>query len=300
MQGFPKNKSVKGVFSSVTKAFVEGIIPTINPTEDEIDQVLSFLNMTRGRVNCAYCGGPYTEWDHFRPLVKDKRPTGYITEINNLVPSCGKCNFSKGNKEWQVWFKSTARLSPTTRQVENLDQLYASLLYFEAKTKPLIIDFSKLEKHPMWIKYWESHKNLKNLISEINDIGLELKALIQKDFEFKKLAIPKTILTSETTKKDKIVILWDMLIKAATKKYVITYQEVADGLGIIARGVSPYLAPIEEFCEINNLPKLSCLVVSKTTQKLSTGYVVQNTSLEMDRLEVYDYNWSETKLDFNK
>ena len=47
--------------------------------------------------------------DHLRPLVKDKEPTGYISEIHNLVPSCGKCNQSKGNKEWKAWMRRDPR-----------------------------------------------------------------------------------------------------------------------------------------------------------------------------------------------
>jgi hypothetical protein len=30
-------------------------------------------------------------------LVEEKEPIGYISEIRNLVPVCGKCNQSKGN-----------------------------------------------------------------------------------------------------------------------------------------------------------------------------------------------------------
>jgi len=38
-------------------------------------------------LQCSYCGTPATEWDHLRPLVMNKKPTGYISEIHNLVPA---------------------------------------------------------------------------------------------------------------------------------------------------------------------------------------------------------------------
>ena len=33
-------------------------------------------------------------------------PTGYITEIHNLVPCCSACNSLKGKKEFVDWYKS--------------------------------------------------------------------------------------------------------------------------------------------------------------------------------------------------
>ena len=70
--------TIKQRISSITNAFVSGIIPVIEPTESEIKNVLDILNIDVKNVVCAYCGDKCTEWDHFRPLVVNKRPTGYI------------------------------------------------------------------------------------------------------------------------------------------------------------------------------------------------------------------------------
>ena len=88
--------------SSITNAFVNTLIPQIPPTVEEIEQALTVLAMDPADVRCAYCGDAKTEWDHLRPLVVKQRPTGYITEIANLVPACGKCNQSKRNAEWRI------------------------------------------------------------------------------------------------------------------------------------------------------------------------------------------------------
>src|SRR5687767_102420 len=82
--------------SSITNAFVNSLIPVIEPSAAEIAEALTILGMTVEDVRCAYCGDVASEWDHLRPLVVGRRPTGFISEIGNLVPSCGKCNQSKG------------------------------------------------------------------------------------------------------------------------------------------------------------------------------------------------------------
>src|SRR5437660_7675274 len=77
--------------SSITNAFVNAIIPVVPPSVEEIEEALRILGMQPDDVRCAYCGDKSSEWDHLRPLVKGRRPTGFISEIGNLVPSCGKC-----------------------------------------------------------------------------------------------------------------------------------------------------------------------------------------------------------------
>jgi len=89
------------------------------------------LGMTSEIFQCAYCGDKASEWDHLRPLVKNKKPTGYISEIHNLVPSCGKCNQSKGNKEWKIWILSKAALSPATRGIPDIEQRIKRLEAYE-------------------------------------------------------------------------------------------------------------------------------------------------------------------------
>ena len=91
----PTPMKITGRPSSITNAFINSIIPVISPTTDEeVKNALDILDMTPELFQCAYCGGTASEWDHLRPLVKDKKPTGFISEIHNLVPSCGKCNQS--------------------------------------------------------------------------------------------------------------------------------------------------------------------------------------------------------------
>lgn len=88
----PRPVNIAGRTSSVTNAFVNGVIPTRRPTEQDVEEVLRILELNAVDLRCSYCGDRATEWDHLRPLISAKRPTGYISEIANLVPACSKCN----------------------------------------------------------------------------------------------------------------------------------------------------------------------------------------------------------------
>ena len=61
----PTPVKIIGRTSTITNAFVNGIIPVIEPSDEEIDKALNVLGMTRDTICCAYCGDTYTEWDHF-------------------------------------------------------------------------------------------------------------------------------------------------------------------------------------------------------------------------------------------
>lgn len=174
----PKPVTISQRSSSITNAFVNGIIPVIQPTEDEIDQVLTTLGMNRNNICCAYCGNPYTEWDHFRPIVKDKKPTGYVSEIHNLVPSCGKCNQSKGNKYWKDWILSEAAQSPKTRKIQNLDERIKRLEDYESRFTPVWFDFEVLVGKEKWNEYWENYEELIQAMRDCQILSNEIRKSI--------------------------------------------------------------------------------------------------------------------------
>jgi hypothetical protein len=152
----PKPVRITGRSSSITNSFVNGIIPVVPPTVEQIDEALRILGM-EGTVVCAYCGDPASEWDHLRPLVIGKQPTGYISEIHNLVPACGKCNQSKGNKPWRTWMFSSARLSPETRGIAGLEQRANRLAAYEEWETPTLIDFASVVGDQLWDEHWRNH-----------------------------------------------------------------------------------------------------------------------------------------------
>lgn len=149
----PTPIAITARLTSVTNAFVNTIIPVVAPTQAEVESALQILEMADAPA-CAYCGDPWTEWDHLRPLVVNRRPTGYISEIDNLVPACGKCNQSKGNREWKTWIVSTAARSPKTRNVGDLDQRIKNLATYEASTNPTRLNFEQIVGAEAWDQHW--------------------------------------------------------------------------------------------------------------------------------------------------
>ncbi len=161
----PKPVRITGRSSSITNSFVNGIVPIIWPTEDQIDEALAILGMS-AMVVCAYCGDGATEWDHLRPLVIGKQPTGYIHEIHNLVPACGKCNQSKGNKAWQAWMFGPARLSPLTRGVSGLEARAERLTAYEEWGTPTQVDFAAVVGEELWAQHWRNHEAILQLMRD--------------------------------------------------------------------------------------------------------------------------------------
>lgn len=118
----PKVMKIIGRSSTLTNSFVAAIMPVINPRPEEIREVLNTLEIDPRKLECAYCGKQTDTWDHFKPLVINKRPSGYITAISNLIPSCGKCNMSKRNVDWKEWMLGDAPLSPKSKKISDLDK----------------------------------------------------------------------------------------------------------------------------------------------------------------------------------
>jgi hypothetical protein len=140
--------------SSLTNAFVNSLIPVIAPTAEEVGEALRILGQSHDDVRCAYCGDKSSEWDHLRPLVRGRKPTGHISEIGNLVPSCGKCNQSKGNKNWRDWMLGKSPLSPAMRGVEDLQTRVARLESFEMWRPSEPIEFEHIVGSAPYSKYW--------------------------------------------------------------------------------------------------------------------------------------------------
>jgi hypothetical protein len=178
----PPGKFVKltGRTSTLTGLFVVTLTPYIPPTAHEVDEALSILGMTRGHCVCAYCGGVKTEWDHFRPTVSGKAPTGFITEIANLVPSCGRCNQSKSGAYWREWINGGAKKSPRTLKVPGLDEKVARLDEFEVWRKPTKVNYEKLVEADVWAKHWKYHADILRMLSRAESHAQDLRKNIEK------------------------------------------------------------------------------------------------------------------------
>lgn len=179
----PVPVKITGRTSSITNAFFNGIIPVIEPSVDDIEEALSALGMDENTVCCAYCGDKITEWDHLNPLIKNKRPTGYITEIHNLVPACGKCNQSKGNKPWKEWILSGAAQSPATRGVPDLDERIRRLEKYEKKFEPAKIDIESIIGEELWSQHLSNLERLHSFMNECQELSDQIKGIVSEAYK---------------------------------------------------------------------------------------------------------------------
>ncbi|MGB9072402.1 MAG: HNH endonuclease [Terriglobales bacterium] len=175
----PSKGRVDGRTSSITAAFFQVITPVVSPSDGEVDEALAVLGMVKGGCCCAYCGDPRTEWDHFRPIVKGRQPTGYITEIANLVPACGKCNQSKGNKNWKEWMLSAAARSPKQRGISDIAERVARLEAYERWREPICIDYAAIVGPERWSQYQNLLNTAVAHLTEAQKVALELQAIIK-------------------------------------------------------------------------------------------------------------------------
>lgn len=179
----PTPVKIAGRTSSITNSFVNGVIPAITPSDEEIALALEALGMDASDVRCAYCGDPATEWDHLNAIVRDKRPTGYITEIHNLVPACGKCNQSKGNKLWRKWMFGSSPLSPASRGVEDIKLRTERIAEYERRFPPVRIDFETVVDGDLWESYWDAHRSLIEEMRRCEELAAAVRAEISSQAE---------------------------------------------------------------------------------------------------------------------
>lgn len=176
----PNPVTIMGRSSSITNSFVNGIIPSIEPSEEEIKEALTVLEQNEEDVRCVYCGDKKTEWDHLHPLIINKKHTSYITEISNLVPACGKCNQSKGNSDWKEWMVSSAEKSPKTRGVPDLEKRIKTIEKYDNYFKKRLVNLEELAGKELWEKYQRAYDSIIFNMESAQKIMDEIKQKIIK------------------------------------------------------------------------------------------------------------------------
>jgi 5-methylcytosine-specific restriction endonuclease McrA len=176
----PSTMTVTGRSSSITNAFVNAIIPVVEPTEAEELEALRILGMSPDDIRCAYCGDRATEWDHLRAIISNQEPTGFITEIANLVPACGKCNQSKGKTHWRTWMEGKAKLSPRSRGIPDTERRISCLQAYEAWRIPRKVDFAALAGPEMWQRHRQNWRSVLDLMKKSQELAEEIRSIVAK------------------------------------------------------------------------------------------------------------------------
>ncbi len=172
--------SVTGRSSSITNAFINAIIPVIEPTEKEEFEALEVLGIAPNNIRCVYCGDKATEFDHLNPIIRNQEPTGYITEIANLVPSCGKCNQSKGASSWRNWIVGSAALSPKTRNIPDIEERILRLAAYEKWRQPRKMDFPSIVGPELWKRHRQNWEGVLALLKSSRILADEIRILVKK------------------------------------------------------------------------------------------------------------------------
>lgn len=182
----PKPVTIMGRSSSITNSFVNGIIPIVVPTDKQIREALKVLGQDENDVRCVYCGDKKTEWDHLYPLIMNKKHSGYITEIANLVPACGKCNQSKGNSNWKEWMLGDAKKSPKTRGIVDLQERINTIEKYDNYFHKTIVNLEELAGEELWDKYNKSYNAIISEMESTQKILDEIKQKISNHKDIKK------------------------------------------------------------------------------------------------------------------
>lgn len=151
--------------TSLAASFVHAIIPR---RLDDNEQSRLFKAVGIDPQRCVYCGDPATDMDHFRGLVKGGRPSGHFHTSDNVVPSCGPCNQSKGGAEWRKWLTGNARRSPSRREISDLEDRIERLSRFEKEAQPFSNpeSFEKLVGAELWEPYWDKLEQIGRILVE--------------------------------------------------------------------------------------------------------------------------------------
>lgn len=152
---FRKTLKITSRTSSVTNGFVQAIIPCLEPTDAERTEAFLVLGIDSGNPTCVYCGSPATDWDHLRPLVKGKRPTGYFTGIQNL-----------------------AKGSPKSRRIAGFASRIAALESFEAWSRHDPIEMREIVGSETWDSYWARLETIERQMHDAQREAVVIRAKI--------------------------------------------------------------------------------------------------------------------------
>lgn len=124
---------------------------------------------------CAYCGKKATHLDHLHALIIDRMPTGYGTEVANLVPCCTECNQPKGNMYWEDFMRSDMCHhigdSETSNTETAMEKRIANISEFQKAMPPKKVNINE----DVLAQWKEMLYDFDKRLKEAQDILLEIK-----------------------------------------------------------------------------------------------------------------------------
>ena len=120
----PQRITTGFAFSYVERALKEGLANR-QFGKAEMATILEFFG--NDPPECVYCGSTEVKrWDHLIPVSE-----GGETVLGNMVPACGRCDDSKQHYPFEEWMFGSARFSPTSRQVPDVEERIQRIKAYE-------------------------------------------------------------------------------------------------------------------------------------------------------------------------
>lgn len=92
--------------------------------------------------------------------------------------------------------------------------------------------------------------------------------------------------------------IWQVLIAAANNRQILTYEIVAELIGLGRKGaiaIKLYLAIIMRYCKRYHLPPITALIVQKGVGRPGGGLKTLSNDPDRDREKVFAHNWFQLK-----
>src|SRR6266545_5524424 len=139
----PRSTSLPWVFALLERAITDSL-STRRFGKSEMLKILGFFGSDP--PVCAFCGTPdISRWDHLIPVT-----LGGETVLGNMVPACGKCDDSKGQKPYGEWIESAVPGSPASRGVADVQQRRLRIQEYQAtfgySPRPLLTRLTRDEQ----------------------------------------------------------------------------------------------------------------------------------------------------------
>ncbi len=85
---------------------------------EQMDETLDHFKQWEEQPACVFCGSTEVErWDHLIAVSRFGQ-----TVLGNLAPACKRCDDSKGNRPHADWMRGSAKHSPASRDVPNVEE----------------------------------------------------------------------------------------------------------------------------------------------------------------------------------
>ena len=153
--------------TTINHAFASAIAPADNYDESVITKALIKLGQDpNDDLLCIYCGAKAETWDHLIGLVFEGNLRGFGHQIGNLIPSCKKCNSSKGGKDFKIFIKTSDNINT------NPESLIETLNSYQNKySKPINFNNFSPENEKLYKKYNEIKENIFELMKKADAIA---------------------------------------------------------------------------------------------------------------------------------